>query len=116
MKKTFLCFVVLLPLLISCAPGSTIEVTVPDTTFRLTMPGANPLVNQPDMRGRVARGAEGFWHGLIAPVTLILSLLNPDVQIYEVHNAGAEYNFGFLLGVALIFGLLGLFLRIRRTA
>ena len=116
MMKIFLCIVLLLPLIVSCAPGSTIEVTVPDTTFRLTIPGANPLVNKPDTQGRAAQGAEGFWHGLIAPVTLILSLFNPDVQIYEVHNAGAEYNFGFFLGQALMFGLLGLFLRMRRTA
>jgi hypothetical protein len=116
MKKTLLRMALLLPLFVSCAPGSTIEVTVPDTTFRLTMPGSNPLVNQPDAQGRVAQGAEGFWHGLIVPVTLVLSLVNPDVQIYDVHNSGAGYNFGFFLGQAFMFGLLILFLRIRRPA
>jgi len=34
--------------------------------------------------------------------------------MYEVHNAGSEYDFGFLLGVILIFSVLGLFIRMRR--
>jgi len=34
--------------------------------------------------------------------------------MYEVHNAGSEYDLGFMVGVALIFAVLGLFLRMRR--
>jgi len=48
-------------------------------------------------------------------VTLVLSFFDSDVQIYEVHNAGTEYNFGFVLGVAFMFALIGLFLRMRRS-
>ena len=50
---------------------------------------------------------QGLWHGLIAPVTLIMSFFNENVQMYEVHNDGKEYNLGFLLGVALVFLILG---------
>jgi hypothetical protein len=118
MKKTlvFLLSVILLSLPAACVPGSSINVSTSDTTIQLSMPGPNPLVNQPDTQGRVARAVAGLWHGLIAPVTLVLSFFNSDVQMYEVHNAGSEYNFGFFLGEAFVFGLLALFLRIRRSA
>jgi hypothetical protein len=41
----------------------------------------------------------GLWHGLITPIAFIVSLFNPNVGIYEIHNNGAWYNFGFLLGI-----------------
>jgi hypothetical protein len=101
--------------LTACAPGTSIEVTTSSSTIQLALPGPNPLVNQPDAQGRVARAVAGLWHGIIAPVTLVISFFDSDVQMYEVHNAGSEYNFGFFLGEALIFGFLGLLLRIRRS-
>jgi hypothetical protein len=91
-----------------CAPGTDIEVTVPDTTIQLTTPGANPLLNEPDENGRLAGLGQGLWHGLIAPVTLVISFFDENAQIYEVHNNGKEYNLGFLIGVALVFLILGL--------
>ena len=91
-----------------CAPGTDIEVNVPDTTIQLTTPGANPLLNQPDENGRLAGAGQGLWHGLIAPMTLVSSFFNENTQMYEVHNNGSEYNLGFLVGVALVFLLLGL--------
>jgi predicted small secreted protein len=45
----------------------------------------------------------GLWHGIIAPITFIVSLFNRSVGIYEVHNSGGWYNFGFLLGLSIIF-------------
>ncbi|WP_407343724.1 hypothetical protein [Pengzhenrongella phosphoraccumulans] len=45
----------------------------------------------------------GLWQGLISPITFIVSLFNPDVGIYEIHNNGNWYNFGFMLGVSMIF-------------
>lgn len=106
----------LLSLLTACASEASIQISTPDSTIQLSMPGPNPLVNQPDAQGRVARAVAGLWHGLIAPVTLVISFFNSNVQIYEVHNAGSEYNFGFFLGETFMFALLGLFLRIRRSA
>lgn len=46
----------------------------------------------------------GLWHGLISPVTFIVSLFNSGVSIYEVHNGGHWYDFGFMIGVSVIFG------------
>ncbi len=46
----------------------------------------------------------GLWHGVICPITFIVSLFNDKVNIYEVHNSGNWYNFGFVLGVSIIFG------------
>jgi len=105
-------FVISLVLMVSCAP--TVQVTTPTSTMQLAAPGVNPLINQPDPQGRVARAGAGLWHGIIAPATLIVSFFNSDVRMYEVHNAGSEYDFGFFVGLALIIGLLGLFIRLRR--
>jgi hypothetical protein len=110
----FVLSAILLVLMVACAPGSSIQVTTPDTSMQLSAPGPNPLMNQPDASGRVARAVAGLWHGIIAPATLIVSFFNSDVQMYEVHNAGSEYNLGFLFGVALDFAILGLLLRMRR--
>jgi hypothetical protein len=98
---------ILLVLVTGCAPGSSVEVTTPETNIRLTTPGANPLVNEPAENGVVAGVVQGLWHGIIAPVTLVMSFFNEAVQMYEVHNNGREYNLGFLLGVALVFLILG---------
>jgi hypothetical protein len=45
----------------------------------------------------------GLWHGLISPITFIVSLFNHNVGIYDVHNNGGWYNFGFMLGVCAVF-------------
>jgi hypothetical protein len=114
--KTALAFglsAILAAVLTACGPSS-VQVTTPDATMQLRAPGPNPLVNQPDGTGLVARAGAGLWHGLIAPVTLVLSFFNSDVHMYEVHNAGGEYDLGFLLGVTVVIALLGLFVRLRR--
>jgi hypothetical protein len=98
----------------ACGPSSSVQVTTPDSTMQLTAPGPNPMLNQPDGLGRVASAGAGLWHGIIAPITLVLSFFNSDIQMYEVHNAGSEYDLGFLIGVTVIVSLLGLFIRMRR--
>jgi hypothetical protein len=108
MKKLLVLVAILLVLVTGCAPGTDIEVTVPDTTIQLTTPGPNPLLNEPDENGRLGGLGQGLWHGLIAPVTLVSSFFNENIQMYEVHNNGNEYNLGFLIGVALVFLILGL--------
>ena len=45
----------------------------------------------------------GLWHGLIAPITFIVSLINNSVGVYEVDNKGGWYDFGFLLGLSFFF-------------
>ena len=41
----------------------------------------------------------GLWHGVICPIAFLVSLFNDHVNIYEVHNNGNWYNFGFVLGI-----------------
>ena len=107
-RSTVVVSLILLVLVAGCAPGSSVEVTTPETNIQLTTPGANPLVNEPAESGAVAGVVQGLWHGIIAPVTLVMSFFNESIQMYEVHNNGREYNLGFLLGVALVFLILGL--------
>jgi hypothetical protein len=45
----------------------------------------------------------GLWHGLISPITFIVSLFTETVNVYEVHNNGNWYDFGFMLGVMFAF-------------
>jgi hypothetical protein len=67
-------------------------------------PGSNELMNSANKEGVVAGFWRGLWNGIIAPVTFVISIFNKNVQMYEVHNNGAWYNFGFILGVMIIFG------------
>ena len=67
-------------------------------------PGVNELVRTPNAMGVVAGFWRGVWHGAIAPITFVISLFNPHVQVYEVHNNGAWYNLGFLIGLTLPLG------------
>jgi len=67
-------------------------------------PGPNTLAKSPDEEGKVAGFWRGLLHGSIAPITFIVSLFNPNVHMYEVHNNGGWYNFGYLLGLAVILG------------
>ncbi len=46
----------------------------------------------------------GLWHGLICPLTFVVSLFNPNVRIYEAHNCGLLYDFGFLVGASSALG------------
>ena len=135
MKNKNLVFVTMIVILITtaaCTPGTGLQITtpkpvtqagtpvpggeidVPGFKIRFNAPGQNPLVNQVDVNNRVSGILIGIWHGIISPVTLILSFINPDIQMYEVHNNGSQYNLGFLIGVALVFLLLGVFAGRRR--
>ena len=66
--------------------------------------GPNAALNTPNERGDVAGFWQGLWHGVISPLTFIISLFNGGVTIYDVNNNGHWYDFGFVLGVAIIFG------------
>ncbi|NPV83824.1 MAG: hypothetical protein HPY46_09635 [Candidatus Aminicenantes bacterium] len=72
-------------------------------------PGPNDLEKTPGAKGKVAGFWKGLWHGLISPITFIVSLFSKNVRIYEVHNNGNWYNFGFVLGAGLFLqgGILG---------
>ena len=66
--------------------------------------GANTQANMPDPTGDVAGFWQGLWHGIIAPITFVISLFDDDVGIYEVHNNGNWYDFGFMLGIGAFLG------------
>jgi len=89
MKVKMILFISILALLLffilGCAPGS----------------GAS---NESDPAGFFY----GIWHGWIAPITLIWSLFNPDIRIYEPLNTGWWYDFGFYIAVIGGFGGLSL--------
>jgi hypothetical protein len=72
--------------------------------FTACVAGPNEFVNTPDSDGEIAGFWRGLWHGIIAPFTFIISLFSDTVYVYEVHNAGGWYDFGFLLGASIIFG------------
>ena len=128
MKNKFFGFTVIIVMVFmiaSCAPGTGIQITtpkpvtvttpgpgaqidVPGFKVQIYTPGPNPSVNTGDSSNRIAGILQGLWHGIISPVTLVLSFINPNIQMYEVHNNGGQYNLGFLLGVAIVFLLLGL--------
>jgi hypothetical protein len=135
MKKKLFIFVlmaVMLVMVAGCAPGSVIQITtpvpntqdgtpapsgqinVPGVSIQVYAPGPNPLVNKADAHGRVGGLLLGLWHGFISPVTLVVSFINSNVQMYEVHNDGSQYNLGFLLGVAFVFVVLGALIGSRR--
>ena len=41
----------------------------------------------------------GLWHGIIAPVSFVISLFSEKVAVWAVNNNGGWYTFGFLIGV-----------------
>lgn len=71
--------------------------------------GPNPVEKTPDEEGKIAGFWKGLWHGLIAPITFIISIFTKSIRFYEVHNSGFWYNFGFVLGAGLFLsgGILG---------
>ncbi len=72
-------------------------------------PGPNDAERTPSAKGKVAGFWLGLWHGLISPVTFVVSIFSRNVRLYEVHNNGGWYNFGFVLGAGLFLsgGILG---------
>jgi len=88
MKKTFItaAAVVVLVILVSCAPGP------------------NTLTGTPGETGKVAGFWQGLWHGFIVLFTFLVSLFYDGMRMYEVHNSGNGYNLGFLLGMMIFFG------------
>ncbi|HWW16050.1 MAG TPA: hypothetical protein VN310_15420 [Candidatus Dormibacteraeota bacterium] len=64
----------------------------------------NVLKDSPASDGSVAGFWLGLWHGAILPITFIGSLFLDNVNVYEVHNNGGWYNFGFLWGAFMVLG------------
>jgi hypothetical protein len=89
MKTSFtvlVLFLLLLSILAGCAPGP------------------NPSKKMASEQGEIAGFWLGLWQGFIAPVVFVASLFRGDLNVYEVHNTGPSYNFGYLFGLACFFG------------
>lgn len=73
------------------------------------VPGPNKLEKTADKAGKVASFWKGIWHGLLSPITFIISIFTKNIRFYEVHNNGSWYNFGFVIGAGLFLsgGILG---------
>lgn len=67
--------------------------------------GPNPLVGTVGRHG-VAGFWSGLWHGMICPIAFVISLIDRAYSMYEVHNNGAWYNAGFMIGAG-AWGILG---------
>jgi hypothetical protein len=90
MKKLFVCIVLVFIVLtiVGCAAGPNTAQNTPS----------------PDKKDGVAGFWQGLWHGIIAPVTFIISLFSKGLNVYEVHNNGGWYNLGFVIGAGILFG------------
>jgi hypothetical protein len=66
--------------------------------------GPNVSVDEPSADGEVAGFWMGLWHGIIVPITWLISLFSDTVSIYEVHNNGGWYDTGFLIGAGVFLG------------
>lgn len=67
-------------------------------------PGSNSMVGTAAADGEPAGFLLGLWHGCISFITFVISLFNDKVNVYEVHNNGGWYNFGFVLGLTIAYG------------
>jgi hypothetical protein len=88
--KSSLAFLVLVLLLLNTLAGCA--------------PGPNLSKGTASEQNVVAGFWLGFWQGFIAPFVFVVSLFKSNLSIYEVHNNGAWYNFGYLFGLACFFG------------
>lgn len=72
-------------------------------------PGPNDAEKTPNRQGKVSGFWKGLWHGIISPITFVISIFTKSVRFYEVHNSGFWYNLGFVIGAGILFngGLLG---------
>ncbi len=50
----------------------------------------------------------GVWHGWVAPISLIISIFDHSIRIYEPVNTGWWYDFGYYMAIISGFGGLAL--------
>jgi len=68
------------------------------------MPNSNTVVNTPNVEGSISGFWMGLWQGIICPISWFISLFTNTINVYEVHNNGGWYNFGFVLGAGILGG------------
>ena len=77
--------------------GILIIVAILAATFLLSG-CANKEVVPDCLKGHTYGFWGGLWHGIIAPIDLIVMLFRNDVSVFAPNNNGAWYAFGFILG------------------
>ena len=78
-----LCFAILSLAFTSCAENVTVEILTEDAPYTFL---------------------NGLWHGIVSPVTFVISIFKEEVAMYAINNNGAWYNLGFLLGASITLG------------
>lgn len=66
--------------------------------------GPNTREGIADSSGDLAGLWLGLWHGIIAPITFLISLFSDTINVYDVHNDGNWYNAGFVIGAGILGG------------
>ena len=69
--------------------------------------GPNPMTDTAPAEGEAAGFLNGLLHGFISLFTFIVSLFSDTVGMYEVHNTGGWYDFGFVLGAMIFYSSSG---------
>ncbi len=77
--------------------------------FISCIPGDGTYIEKP------AGFFSGVWHGWIAPLSLVLGLLDEKIRVYEKINTGWAYDFGFYMAIISGFGGLSLFRKKNRN-
>ena len=60
---------------------------------------SQPAPPVPDVPGFFS----GLWHGAIAPLAFVGGLFT-DIRMYAFPNTGSWYDFGFLIGLSIVWG------------
>lgn len=72
LRYIFILSMVMLVLVAGCAPAAQGQINVPAISIQVNAPGASPLTSTANENGQVAGVLLGLWHGIIAPVTLVI--------------------------------------------
>ncbi len=90
--------------ILSCQSVAVFVITIAFLLFMTSCAaGPNTMEDSQNQKGKVAGFWAGLWHGFISFFTFIISLFTEKVSVYEVHNSGNWYNFGFILGVMIFY-------------
>lgn len=79
--KSLLLFITLVLVFASCAESTPIEIITEQEPYGFW---------------------NGLWHGMISPITLVISIFKEEVAMYAINNTGAWYNAGFIFGLSMI--------------
>ncbi|MDP3764697.1 MAG: hypothetical protein Q8Q95_03710 [bacterium] len=79
---------------------STLYLVLLATIFAISCTaGPNSAVGTSALDGNIAGFWLGLWQGMIIGFSFIISLFSDSVRIYETHNNGSWYDWGFVLGI-----------------